>query len=86
VLRQFSFDEIAERLAAFDLVTEKLPGVTFRQRRFRDANERDGAFSAVRAAGRDPDNLESDGYFHAEFYLARPAGEIAAPIVDMKLI
>ena len=86
VLRQFPFEEIAERLAAFDLVTEKLPDTTFRQRRFRDQNERDGAMEAVLAAGRDPEGVESDGYFHAELYLARPVGEIAAPIVDMKLI
>lgn len=86
VLRQFPIDAIAERLAEFGLVTEKLPGATFAQRRFRDDAERDGAIEAVRAAGCNPQGLESDGYFHAEFFLARPAGEIAAPIVDMKLI
>ena len=86
VLRQFPFDAIAERLADLGLVTEKLPDTTFLQRRFRDDAEQEGAIEALRAAGREPDGLESEGFYHAEFYLARPAGEIAAPIVDMKLI
>ncbi len=86
VLRQFSFEAIAERLAAYGLITEKLPDATFRQRRFRDDEEQAGAIEAVRAAGCDPEGMEADGYYHAEFFLARPAGEIAAPVVDMKLV
>lgn len=86
VLRQFPFDEIAGRLAEYGLVTEKLPGETFLQRRFRDAEEQEGAVAAVRAAGSDPEGFETEGYYHAEFYLARPAGEIAAPVSEMKLL
>lgn len=86
VLRQFTFEEIALRLAEFGLKTEKLPGETFLQRRFRDAEEQEGAIAAVRAAGLDPEGFETEGYYHAEFYLARPAGEIAAPVTDMKLV
>ena len=51
VLRQFPFDEIADRLAEFGLVTEKLPDATFLQRRFRDEAARVGTIEAVRAAG-----------------------------------
>jgi hypothetical protein len=86
VLRQFTFDEIALRLAEYGLVTEKLPGETFLQRRFRDAEEQEGAITAVRAAGLDPEGVETEGFYHAELYLARPAGEIAAPVIDMKLV
>lgn len=80
VLRQFPFDEIADRLDEYGLVTEKLEGRTFLQRRFRDAEEQAGAIEAVSAAGCDPDGFESEGFYHAEFYLARPAGEISGPI------
>ncbi len=86
VLRQFPFNEIAGRLAGHGLVTEKLPDRTFLQRRFRDRDEQEGAIEAVRAAGCDPEGVETEGYFHAELYLARPAGEIEAPIVDMRLV
>lgn len=83
VLRQFPFDEIAGRLAEFGLTTEKLSDATFLQRRFLNQEEQDGAIEAVRAAGCDPEGYETDGYYHAEFFLARPIGCNPIPIKDL---
>jgi hypothetical protein len=73
-LRQFPFDRIAARLAEFGLETEKLESRYFPQRRFADAEERSGALSALDALGVDPEGLESEGRYFAEFYLASPRG------------
>ncbi|MEZ5892618.1 MAG: hypothetical protein R3C58_05680 [Parvularculaceae bacterium] len=86
VLRQFPFEDIAGRLRDYGLVTEKLQGETFLQRRFRDEEEQEGAIAALHSAGRDPQGFETDGYYHAEFYLARPAGEISGRIGELGLI
>ncbi len=82
-LRQFPFDRIAERLAAFGLKTEKLEGRYFPQRKFADAEERAGAISALKAVGVDPEGLESEGRYFAEFYLAAPRG--GPKLVDLAL-
>jgi len=71
-LRQFPFDAIADELTGFGLETEKLEGRYFPQRRFRDADEKAGAVAAVEALGLDPEGLESNGEYFAEFYLAKP--------------
>jgi len=86
VLRQFPFESIADTLANYGLATERLPDATFVQRRFRDEAEQEGAIEAVRAAGRDPEGFETEGYFHAELYLARPKSEITAPIGELGLV
>lgn len=86
VLRQFPFESIADALADYGLATERLQAATFVQRRFRDHAEQDGAIEAVRAAGRDPEGFETEGYFHAELYLSRPKSDIAAPIGELGLI
>lgn len=75
VLRIFSFSEIAAVFKEHGLVTEKVPGIVFRQRKFSSAGERDAAISSVEARGLDPTNLESDGWFYAECYITRPATE-----------
>ncbi|MEZ5914557.1 MAG: hypothetical protein R3C42_02870 [Parvularculaceae bacterium] len=75
-LRQFPFDAIAEELTRYGLETEKLEGRFFPQRRFMDADEKAGAVAAVEALGLDPDGLEADGEYFAEFHLAKPG---AAP-------
>jgi SAM-dependent methyltransferase len=74
VLRMFPYEPIADALADYGLVTEKLHDVTFRQRRFENDDERNHVFEQLRAQGIDPD-LEQDGYYHAEFFLSRPAHE-----------
>lgn len=86
VLRQFPFAEIADRLDQYGLVTEKLEARTFLQRRFCDSEEQAKAIEAVSAAGCDPGGFESEGYYHAELYLARPAGEISAPVSALDLV
>lgn len=73
-LRQFPFDAIADNLALHGLVTERLEGRHFVQRAFRDEEEAEGAIAAVRAAGCDPEGLETTGRYFADFYLARPVG------------
>lgn len=73
-LRQFPFEPIADRLAGLGLVTEHLDGRHFVQRAFRDGAEAKGAIDAVRAAGCDPEGLETTGHYFADFYLARPGG------------
>ncbi len=85
VLRQFPFESIADALTGYDLATERLPDTTFVQRRFRDEAEQEGAIEAVRAAGLDPEGFETEGFFHAELYLARPKSRIAAPIGELGL-
>lgn len=73
-LRQFPFDAIAAELRGFGLETEKLEGRYFPQRRFIDAEEQAGAIAAVEALDLDPEGLEADGRYFAEFYLAAPPG------------
>ncbi|MEQ8246137.1 MAG: class I SAM-dependent methyltransferase [Alphaproteobacteria bacterium] len=74
VLRMFPYTPIANALAGYGLVTEKLQDITFRQRRFENADERDHVLDQLRARGIASD-LEEDGYYHAEFFLSRPAAE-----------
>lgn len=85
-LRQFPFEPIARAIESFGLVTEKLEGFVFPQRAFADEEEAQGAMEAVRAAGRDPSGLETDGRYYAEFFLARPVDGLTAPISDLGLV
>lgn len=75
VLRMFPYDRIAEELSSFGLVTEKLEGVTFVQRRFHSPEEYASTISALEQRGIDPSGKEADGLFHAELYLSRPLEE-----------
>lgn len=84
-LRQFPFDSIADELKSFDLETEHLAGRHFVQRTFRDAAEEEGAIEAVRAAGCDPEGLETTGSYFADFYLCRPKGAGGVKLADMGL-
>lgn len=77
VLRIYPYDGITETLAEHGLVTEKLDGATFVQRRFADDAERDAALKGVLARGLDPAGLEGDGRFHAELFVSRPADDVA---------
>ncbi|QIS19827.1 class I SAM-dependent methyltransferase [Nocardia terpenica] len=69
VLRMFSFEPIAERLAELGYRTERRPG-TFRQRRFASADEQDQVLNTLSANGIDPTGLEADGWLHAQLYLS----------------
>ncbi|KAK1621490.1 hypothetical protein BDP81DRAFT_456184 [Colletotrichum phormii] len=73
VLRVFSFDEVAERLRTkFGLVTDKVEGRVFRQRRFSSREEQRAAVEDVRRKGLDERGLEGDGWFCAECWVTRP--------------
>lgn len=77
VLRTVDYNTIADTLAQFDLVTEKLSTRTFPQRRFNNATEQHDALATLAEAGINPANKEASGYYHAELYLSRPAQEVA---------
>jgi SAM-dependent methyltransferase len=84
VLRMFPFDAIAKMFAQRGLVTERLSGVTFVQRRFRDAEEFENSLANLAAAQIDPTGLESEGLFHADLILSRPEADArAAPLEDI---
>lgn len=72
VLRMFPYDAIAAELSRFGLVTEKLEGVTFVQRRFHSESELATTMDKLRARGIDPRGKEADGLFHAELFVSRP--------------
>lgn len=83
-LRRFSYHDIADVLATRGLVTERLIGRTFPQRRFSCDEERDFTLRHLDEQGLDPTGRELDGAFHTEFYLSRPAAEVAErPLVEL---
>lgn len=73
VLRVYEFDEIAEMLKRrWGLVTEKVEGRVFRQRRFVSREEGRGAVEGVERRGMDAGGLEEGGWFYAECFVTRP--------------
>jgi len=76
VLRMFPYDGIATSLAEQGLETEKFEGATFVQRRFADVAEMEAAVRAVEARGIDTRGHETEGLYHADFFLSRPREEI----------
>lgn len=88
-LRWVSYEEISGVLGGYGLVTEKLEGHTFEQRSFADDAEREYVCRELRDMGVDTRGKEDDGSYHAEFYLSRPAeqvaessvGELLAPVL-----
>lgn len=86
VLRMFPFNAIEETLSDWGYVTEKLEGQTFVQRRFASAEEQEQVVEQLREKGIDPTGKETEGRLLAEFYLSRPAKEVAAaPIEQLAL-
>lgn len=84
VLRMFPYDRIAETFARHGLVTERVPGTTFRQRRFVDRAERDAAVHDVESRGLDPAGKEADGWYHAECFISRPEDSVArTPLAEL---
>lgn len=78
VLRMFDYGPIAAKLADQGYVTEKLKGRTFKQRRFANAGEQSHVEQLLRERGMDPNGLESEGHYLAEFYLSRPKADADA--------
>lgn len=75
VLRMFPYDALEATFAARGMVTERLSGATFVQRRFRDAGEFEKTLAAVEARGLDTAGLEADGLLQAELFLSRPEAD-----------
>lgn len=83
-LRTVSYDSVAESLASHGLVTEQLEDVTFPQRQFADVGERDAALARLETLGIDPTGRESEGRYHVDVYVSRPAEQAEAlPIADL---
>lgn len=80
VLRMFDYTKIAEVLTRHGLVTEKLDGATFVQRRFKDAAEQEDCIAALESRELDPAGKEADGLLHAELFVSRPSEIAAKPI------
>jgi hypothetical protein len=76
VLRMFPFNDIEATLAAHGLTTEPYEGATFVQRRFANREEMEAAIRAVEARGLDSDGCETEGLYHANLFISRPAEEI----------
>ena len=82
VLRMFPYDPLAEAMSHFGLVTERLAGATFVQRRFRDLQEFQTSLDALARRGIDTAGFEADGLFQADLYVSRPAEDVRAAPLD----
>lgn len=82
VLRMFPFEPFIRAFAAHDMVTERLAGATFVQRRFRDAGEFRGSLDRLAELGIDTDGFEADGLLHADLFLSRPVEDARAVPID----
>lgn len=78
VLRMFPFAAVERTLAEAGLITQKLEGVTFAQRRFYSAEEQAGVVATLDRLGISCTEKEALGNYHAELFLSRTAQEIAA--------
>lgn len=84
VLRMFPYDKLAEILDRHGLVTERLAGATFVQRRFRDVEEFTKTLAALAERGIDTTGFESEGRYQAELFVSRPAADVKAmPLSDL---
>ena len=77
VLRMFPYDTISSLLDERGLVTEKLSGLTFVQRRFQSEQELRSVLEQLDALGIDSRNKEMDGLLHSELFLSRPPEDYA---------
>jgi hypothetical protein len=75
VLRMFPYEPLAEVLAERGLVTERLQGATFVQRRFRDVEEFESTITMLQERGVDTAGFESEGLFQADLFLSRPEAD-----------
>ena len=85
VLRLFPFDAIEETLSDWGYVTEKLEGRTFVQRHFTSADEQEQVLEQLCEHGIDPTGQETEGNLLAEFYVSRPANELAETPIERLL-
>lgn len=80
VLRWVPYEEVSNVLSGCGLVTEKLEGHTFTQRRFADGVEREYVLEKLAKMGVDAAGKEEEGWHHTNFYLSRPADEAETPL------
>lgn len=85
VLRLFPFDAIEETLSDWGYVTEKLEGRTFVQRQFNSPDEQEQVLDQLCERGIDPTGQEAEGNLLAEFYLSRPADQLADTPIERLL-
>jgi SAM-dependent methyltransferase len=78
-LRMFPINAIADVLKDAGYEVFRLTGQTFRQRRFASRKEASEVLANLAQLGIDPAGRESEGWYHAEFYFARPASETVTP-------
>lgn len=78
VLRMFPYEPFEAMLAERGLVTEHLQSATFVQRRFRDVEEFESTIATMKERGIDTMGFESEGLFHADLFLSRPAADAEA--------
>jgi len=84
VLRMFPYDRLASVFAERGLVTERLQGATFVQRRFRDTEEFESTIATLEERGIDTTGFESEGLFQADLFLSRPEADAqAAPLEEL---
>jgi hypothetical protein len=78
VLRVVPYKQVEDSLSRFGLVTEKLEGRTFPQRRFANAQERESVLRGLARLDVDVSGIESNGYLHTELYVSRPPQDVAS--------
>jgi SAM-dependent methyltransferase len=78
VLRMYPYTAIAGELRRKGLVTEKLEGATFTQRRFHSEQECRQVLSCLDEIGISTRGKEAEGLLQAEFHLSRSPADIAA--------
>jgi hypothetical protein len=84
VLRMFPYEGISDLLRQSGLVTEKLQGVTFVQRRFHSEAECVAVLERLEAQGVDTRYKEAEGLLLAELFVSRPPGDCARhPLEDL---
>lgn len=89
-LRWVDYGSVAGALADRGLFTEKLDTHTFDQRRFASPEEREYVNQELVKMDIDPEGRESEGCYHANFYLSRPADraletsleELLSPVLE----
>jgi hypothetical protein len=77
VPRMIDYANIAEIISQHNLTTERLDGVTFAQRCFRDSAEFHDVIRLIQARGIDPSGKEAEGVRHAELFVSRPSNDIS---------
>jgi hypothetical protein len=80
VLRWVSYEEVSNVLSEYGLVTEKLSGHTFTQRRFADDAEREYVLEKLAKMGVDAAGKEEEGWHHTDLYLSRSVREAEIPL------